>query len=78
MAKAVRVGQVAEWFKATVLKTPQGQDAKPRNPRNSNSFTPRITRTERFPQRFAMAHMSAHTNWAGKSRQRPPALTATA
>jgi hypothetical protein len=62
MAKAVGVGQVAEWFKATVLKTPQGLRQKAPNSRISNSFRPRIRRTKRISQRFAMAQMSAHIN----------------
>ncbi len=77
MAKTVSVGEMAEWFKATVLKTPQGHRPKAPNPRYSNKNKPRIWRTERTSQRFAMAQMSAHINQAGKSRQRPPALTAT-
>lgn len=77
MAKAVGVGQVAEWSIATVLKTPQVERSKARKPRISNENKPRITRTERTSQRFAMAQMSAHINRAGKTLARPPALTAT-
>ena len=62
MAKALGVGQVAEWFKAAVLKTQKGGAAKPRNPHISNENRPRITRTGRISKRFALAHNPAHQN----------------
>ena len=68
MARLQGVGQVAEWFKAAVLKTHTVGRQKSRFPRNSNENEPRRLRRSRIVHRFAMAHMSAQV---GPARRQP-------
>ena len=72
MAKVPGVGQVAEWFKAAVLKTLEGLGAKAQNASISNKKQPRMARNPRNAKRFAMAQMSAHKNGLETGRQSCP------
>ena len=77
MANICGVGQVAEWFKAAVLKPRVVHHVKPDFWQKSNEKSPRISRCSRIVQRFAMAHMSSHMKRAEEALERLPCPTDT-
>ena len=77
MASLCAVGQVAEWFKATVLKTVPGIGLERHKSYNLAVFALRISRCSRTVPRNAMARNSAQRKQAGMRLQPHPALGAT-